>query len=1189
VWDQPIYFITGLLLGCSPKSAKKIGNIIYLTQKLIIIIPKFGLAGVITMSIRIKILLVILATTLILSGAIFSFSRIIIDNNYTNLEKDNVRQEVSRVISAYQTSLDHLNTLNHDWSAWDDTYNFVQTPNDDYIKVNPTDTTFINAKLNYIFIINKSGEIVYSKGFDLAQQQEVPVPENVQEQLTADKILAHENVTSSLTGILLLRENPLIFSSQPIITSEGKGPIEGTIIMARYLDEKVINSLQETVHLPVSITNTPDNDSPVELQNAFAALAGSDSIFVQPENGKTIAGYALIKDAYDKPALILKTELPRNIYAQGQSTLNRLTFISIMLNGLLIVTLILLINRLVISRLKSLSNNVNRIRANGNLADRVQAVGNDELSSLGFNINEMLTAIQTSQDLLQKKQHAEEQLRSTIESVADGLIVTDVRGTVLEVNEAAFKMFCYTQKSEAIGQNYRDLITKEDLHKAEETFNKTLEHGCSEIVEFTFVKKDGSYFPVELAAARLKDTSNQSAGIVFGIRDISLRRKMQKALRDKEEQYRLLVENQTDLIVEINTSGELRFMNPAYCKSIEKEHEHYLGSNIINDIHADDRETFLKAIESLDKETNTGSAELRMNLGKGCKWIAWTLNAVVDEQGNMAAITCIGRDVTEKNLAREELEKANAQLRELDKMKDNFLSTVSHELRTPLTSIKSFTEILLSYDEDKDTQKKFLGIISEESDRLTRLINDVLDLSKIQAGKMQWKNVEITIAEIINTVETTTRPLVQKAKLELITEVEPELPHILFDRDKLIQVFTNLLGNAIKFTREGGKVTVKAWTGQDIHKDNHQWITVSISDTGIGIAPENHHKIFENFGQVGDVLKDRPKGTGLGLPICKKIIENYGGRIWVESELGNGTNILFTLPVSQSAISTASIPQTLPIPPEVSRKRTLPSPGKTILVVDDEPNIRCFIQHELTLRGYRVIEAGGGNEAIDLARKYQPDLITLDICMPDLNGLDVTAVIKNDPEVKDIPILIISVMEEQQRAIKLGASDYLTKPINMEILMQRVNSLLGSCQKRILVVDDDEALAQSLDYELQKKGFIVQTVHSGKQALAYAENNSPDLILLDLKMPEMDGYEVIKVLKEKPETANIPVFIVTGIDLEGGKIEALSNGANDYFTKSGNFKTLFEAIEQILAGRIKPAEAGDIFPNKHLVTQVIHS
>ncbi len=1135
------------------------------------------------MSIGLKVALIVLVATLILTVAIFGVSKITFSNSFTDLEMENASVNTARVVSSYNTMLMDLNTLNHDWAAWDDTYNFVQGPNETYVAANITDITMSNAKLNYILIINNAGEIVGGAGFDLDEQKQIPISSDVKEQMTRSSILTHAHIDSYTSGVVKIQGNPLMFSAQPIVTSQGSGPVVGTIIMARYIDFRVNDSLKETTHLAVTLDNNSRDDSVSDIREAYSHLNKDNLVFIQPLSEQSIAGYALINDIYGNPAFIIKTEMPRDIYAQGQSTIRSFILIIVFSCVLFIVNILLLINHLVTHRLKLLSKSVNTIRISNNFSDRVKTSGNDELSDLGRNINEMLWTIQNSQGLLQKKRREEEVLRMTIESVADGLITFDINGTIRQVNDSAIRMHGYSSKEDVIGHSFRDLIAEEDHAEFVDLLQNTGQTGYGKTAEFTFIKKDSSLFPAEISAAILRGNSDQIIGIIAGTRDISERKKMQQALQDKERQYRLLVDNQIDLVVEINPIGNLLFVNPAYCKFVGKEKEQLLGSPLISQVYPDDREEFQKILENITRPPYSGYSEHKLLFNNGWKWFSWTYNAVLDDRQNISSITCSGRDITESKLAKEELEKANTQLKELDKMKDNLLSTVSHELRTPLTSIKSFTEILLTYDEDKETQKEFLGIINDESDRLTRLINDFLDLSKIQAGKMQWKTVELSVADVINSVALSTRPLTQKAKLELSLNIEPNLPHTMFDRDKLIQVFTNLLGNALKFTREGGKVTIKAWAGEENNLEDQRWITVSISDTGIGIAPENHHKIFENFGQVGDVLKDRPKGSGLGLPICKKIIEKFGGKVWVESALGQGTTFLFSLPAVKEC-SRLTEPAASSVTPVAVQQRSLNNQDKTILVVDDEPNIRCFLQHELAKRGYQVIEAGGGRDALDMARKYHPDLITLDISMPDLNGLDVTAVIKNDPDIKHIPILIISVMEEQQRAFSLGANDYLNKPISMELLTQKVNSLAGSSPKNILVVDDDEALTQSLGYELHKRGFTINTANSGKQALSYLEQNHTDLILLDLKMPEMDGFEVMKAVKSKPETTGIPIVILSGIDIDCGKSEALSNGAADYFSKTGNFKELFESIERILNGKIVRSGTQEISSDKQTIS-----
>jgi CheY-like chemotaxis protein len=340
-------------------------------------------------------------------------------------------------------------------------------------------------------------------------------------------------------------------------------------------------------------------------------------------------------------------------------------------------------------------------------------------------------------------------------------------------------------------------------------------------------------------------------------------------------------------------------------------------------------------------------------------------------------------------------------------------------------------------------------------------------------------------------------------------------------------------------------------------------VLVSVADTGIGIAPENHQRIFQKFSQVGDTLRDRPQGTGLGLAICKEIVEHYGGRIWFESEPGKGSTFFFTLPV---AVDGKAQPSPETPPPAVTAVRR-----GTILVVDDEANIRHFISHELSKHGHKVIEADSGKQAIDLARQHHPDLITLDVLMPDLNGFDVTAILKNDPQTQDIPILIVSVVEDRKRALQLGASDYITKPCSIEKLLEKVNHLLPVSQKTILIVDDDKALVRSLETELNKRGFATQRAYNGREALKAVERYHPDLILIDIRMPEMDGYETIKALKSNPETSGIHIIVMTGIEIDDGRVKALSIGAEDYFKKSGSIDQLIQAVERILSTGKKSA------------------
>ena len=368
-----------------------------------------------------------------------------------------------------------------------------------------------------------------------------------------------------------------------------------------------------------------------------------------------------------------------------------------------------------------------------------------------------------------------------------------------------------------------------------------------------------------------------------------------------------------------------------------------------------------------------------------------------------------------------------------------------------------------------DQVSQNLNVVVSEGERLTTLINDVLDLAKIEAGKMEWHSETIRMNEIIDQAIAATGAVFENKNLKLKKTIEKQIPEIQGDRDKLIQVLINLLSNAAKFTDEGA-VSCSAKK-----KDNE--IVVSISDTGMGISVEDQTKVFDKFKQVGDTLTDKPKGTGLGLPICKEIIEHHGGKIWVESELGKGSTFIFNLPLEATDDMVLNLDDVVK---ELKKQvfQTTPNSDEhdpTILVVDDEKHIRDLLRQELSDSGYKVLEAANGKKALEIIRKQIPDLIILDVMMPEMNGFDVAAILKNDPLTMDIPILILSIVQDKERGTRLGVDRYLTKPIDTEKLFKEVGMLLeqGKSKKRVMIVDENTSTVRSLADVLQTRGYHV--------------------------------------------------------------------------------------------------------------------
>ncbi|MGA8939187.1 MAG: GAF domain-containing protein [Acidobacteriaceae bacterium] len=476
----------------------------------------------------------------------------------------------------------------------------------------------------------------------------------------------------------------------------------------------------------------------------------------------------------------------------------------------------------------------------------------------------------------------------------------------------------------------------------------------------------------------------------------------------------------------------------------------------------------------------------------------------------------------------EEASHARAAAEQADAAKSSFLSTVSHELRTPLTSVLGFAKIIrrrlderlfpMIPEEDRKVQQakrqviENLDVVVSEGERLTKLIDDVLDLAKIEAGKFSWNMGSVSLKDVIDRAVAATASLFEAKKLKLVRDIEPDLPVITGDQDRLIQVVINLISNAVKFT-DAGSITCSA------HRQDHELI-IGVKDSGIGIAPEDQSKVFEKFKQVGDTLTDKPKGTGLGLPICKEIVEYHGGRIWVQSKPGEGSTFSFTLPIlAQSAqLDLLPVRHSIDIESLVRQLRETvvhhPTRDKSVLVVDDDSNIRSLLQQELTEAGYSVRLAEDGRKALTLIREETPGLVILDVMMPEMNGFDVAAVLKNDPATMDIPIIILSILEDKERGYRLGVDRYLTKPIDTTSLFREVDTLLdqGKSRKKVMVVDEDASTIRTLSDALETRGY--QVVESrGSELVSKAVVSKPDIIILNSLLSSDEAVRALRFEK----------------------------------------------------------------------------
>ena len=465
-----------------------------------------------------------------------------------------------------------------------------------------------------------------------------------------------------------------------------------------------------------------------------------------------------------------------------------------------------------------------------------------------------------------------------------------------------------------------------------------------------------------------------------------------------------------------------------------------------------------------------------------------------------------------------ELEDASRRIQEADRLKSQFLANMSHELRTPMNSIIGFSEILIERLNGSIDPKhvSFLRHILTSGQHLLGIINDILDLSKIEAGKMEVFAEKFDVRPVIESVCTVMRGMAKTKMPTFVIEADGALPPIETDLAKFKQILYNLLSNAMKFSPAESPITIRAMAVDET-------ITISVRDQGIGIDPKNHDVIFEEFRQIDGSERRQFGGTGLGLALVKKFVQLQGGWIRVESAPGNGSTFSFTLPIHSRAAVVSRIPELVPSEPRAER----------VLVVEDDAHAYDLIATALNSAGYLSVRARHGDEAIRLAREARPIAVTLDLVLPGVDGWEVLKTLKSDAATRDIPVVIISRVDERDLGVALGADDYFVKPVDRDRLLNRVRQLTTSDQSktRLLLIDDDTSLHELLDEELTRLGYTIESAFNGETGFAAAKANTPDVIILDLMMPGMSGFEVAGLLKDHPSTARIPILVLTSKEI----------------------------------------------------------
>ena len=640
---------------------------------------------------------------------------------------------------------------------------------------------------------------------------------------------------------------------------------------------------------------------------------------------------------------------------------------------------------------------------------------------------------------------------------------------------------------------------------------------------------------------------NTMAGEVYA-REMSLR-EAQEHLERREAYFRSLIENSSDATVIVNDGGEIRYASPSVRDVLGIDAERLQGHHLGEFIHEDDRSAVARASEETRLNSGVGPhVEWRCVHPDGTlRWVDSVGNNRLDDSIIRGVVVNI-RDITERRRA-QEFKKEKESAEEASQAKSAFLANMSHELRTPLNAIIGYSEMLEEEAEElgESAFVEDLRKIHGAGKHLLALINDILDLSKIEAGRMDLYLEDFDVKSTLSDVVTTVTPLVTRNINKFDIEVGDNVGQVRADLTKVRQGLFNLLSNAAKFTKNG---TITLHAARTTAADG-DWIEYSVSDTGIGMTPEQVNRLFEAFTQADASTTRKYGGTGLGLAITRRFCRMMGGDVTVSSAPGAGSTFTIRLPAIVPESETA---EAQPASSFIESKPTPPhsSDAHTVLVIDDDPTVHELMRRALTKEGYHVESALSGDRGLELARQLQPDVITLDVMMPGTDGWAVLSELKADPELAHIPVVMATILDNQQMGFALGASAYVTKPIEYEHLFRVVRDLLGEgALGDVLVVEDDADVRELHRRMLEKRGWTVREAVNGREALDRVHAQRPDLVLLDLMMPEMDGFEFLNALDAEPELGSIPVIVVTAKQLTNAERQHLIERATHVFQKGG--------------------------------------
>ncbi len=803
-----------------------------------------------------------------------------------------------------------------------------------------------------------------------------------------------------------------------------------------------------------------------------------------------------------------------------------------------------------------------RAIAEGDYTQKV-ALRSDQ-DELALAINEMADKREAAERALTE---SEERTRLLLESTTEGFFGVGTDGLITFINGAAAQTLGY-ERAELLGQSAHELIhyahPNGAPYPAEDCpmFRSYTSGQRCRIADEVLWRKDGSAVDVEYSSVPIRE-GDEILGAVVVFRDISEQAELNRNLV-------ALLENATEYIYVMDRERRFVAASQRVAVAAGKSSWQELIGKTWHDLMGDEfgdmaEEGALPVIR--DGAVITGLIEEAPPGPEGEeRFVRSNMAPVRDRQGQIVGMVGISADITEEKRLADELAAARDDAECANRAKSSFLANMSHELRTPMNAIIGYSEMLIEEIEEEDGEDYVddLRKISAAGKHLLALINDILDLSKIESGRMDLYLERFELKTMLDEAATTVAPLMAKNNLRFDTDYPDDLGVVRVDLTKLRQALFNLLSNAAKFTHDG-VVTLRV---RRYSADGQERIKISVIDDGIGISEDKIAGLFDEFTQADVSTTRKYGGTGLGLSISRRFCRMMGGDISVASEVGKGSVFAIDIPATVDALEAGRIavaeeqPETQPA---VEVRDAVSTDGSLVLVIEDDADARRLLGRTLEKEGYRVAMAPDGDTGLGLARTLSPDVITLDVMMPGTDGWAVLRTLKADEALRHIPVVMVTIVTDKGMGYALGADDYLTKPVDRELLLQVLKKYAGTGAGRVLIVEDDADARDLLHRLLEHAGMAVIEACNGQEGLERVADSAPDLIMLDLMMPVMDGFEFLTRLRSAGKNTELPVIVLTAKTLTDRERQFLEGRASQVLAKTAHWAdTVLAEIQELL-------------------------